>query len=308
MVWFVNRPPSKNSDAVECFRCGGPHFAKNRQDASKNCKSKPSIAPSLPHGRRIEKEDDQDKSRSWASVAKSQAQDNKDQHFSMLDVLVKELRLMSEKMVKMEARIQDLVAQKKGKNRVDAACQIECGVDVGTQSEQFDGELVTVAAQTVEVAAGIDFGVQFDGDLGWASVQTDSNLVVGVDFEVQVDVGGVGVQTDIVVLVDGVDKGVQVGGQSDWKSVGVQIDVSEGIEVKESGSVALRVRDRHMEDRAQSEKSENGEGKFVYPCLTCEGDVVYTEREQQHHLKKGWKPPKRCFTCRDVGVIEPFYR
>ena len=77
----------KEVDTVECFRCGGPHFAKNNQDPAKNCKIKPSIASSLPRGGPNDKKDEQDKTRTWSSVAavivKNEEQDKKEQDFSI---------------------------------------------------------------------------------------------------------------------------------------------------------------------------------------------------------------------------------
>lgn len=44
MVWYVDREASCDVRTVECFRCGGNHFAKNKTDPSKNCKLRPVCA------------------------------------------------------------------------------------------------------------------------------------------------------------------------------------------------------------------------------------------------------------------------
>jgi len=237
MVWYVSRAPSKKSDTVECFRCGGPHFAKNNQDPAKNCKSKPSIAPSLPRGGPSEKKDEQDKARPWSSVAvvfaKNQEQDKKEQDFSNglsgrdRDGLIEQLHMMCGKIIKMEEYIMELkksldekamikmdIVKEEKAIGLDLACdgvgpcqrnpQPAC-VDVGTQ---FDGDLVTVevSVQTVDVVvAGVDCGVQVGSDvkLVSASVQTDVVAVAVADAGVQASVKAQANDTEEVHVVIG---------------------------------------------------------------------------------------------------------
>lgn len=203
MVRYVDREPSSNASTVVCFRCGGNHFAKNKQDPSKNCKMPPVCAKtvasyppaSVPASVnasageaalqdmwagfvRAEK-DRRAREKKRSSVFPSSQRSSVAAQAGLGEDALAQLALVSAKLAKMQEQL-NLLLSKDSLSRVDASVQTDVfAVAVQTVSRQLGvadacvGTACFAAAQTDAVPDGLDVAVQWPGTVS-VDVCTDA--------------------------------------------------------------------------------------------------------------------------------------
>lgn len=203
MVRYVDREPSSNASTVVCFRCGGNHFAKNKQDPSKNCKMPPvwaktvasyppaSVPASVNASAgeaalqdmwagfvRAEK-DRRAREKKRSSVFPSSQRSSVAAQAGLGEDALAQLALVSAKLAKMQEQL-NLLLSKDSLSRVDASVQTDVfAVAVQTVSRQLGvadacvGTACFAAAQTDAVPDGLDVAVQWPGTVS-VDVCTDA--------------------------------------------------------------------------------------------------------------------------------------